>query len=255
MHRKSTWLAGLVNSIDRMRVVRASIGLAAFLLVMGCSSNQSPVPIQGSHGPYATTFPLTEFPISEGARWIGGHTVGLDWSDLGTISRHTYGSVVTAGYDDPVALLTGTWGPDQMVQGVVFSVNPENSKGEIELRLRSAVSPHVCTGYEITWRVFPDRTAYMGIARWNGRPGDWKDLGTHYGAQFGVSNGDVIRASAIGREISAYKNGVLQARVSDSTFPTGSPGMGTDWALGTNTDFGLSDFTATDQIANATPNQ
>jgi hypothetical protein len=41
---------------------------------------------------------------------------------------------------------------------------------------------------------------------------------------------------------------VLQARVEDNTFPTGSPGMGTDWGPGTNTNFGLSQFLATDQV-------
>jgi hypothetical protein len=39
----------------------------------------------GPHGIYATKFPLAEFPMSEGGNWIGGDTVGLDWSDLGTI--------------------------------------------------------------------------------------------------------------------------------------------------------------------------
>jgi len=63
-----------------------------------------------------------------------------------------------------------------------------------------------------------------------------------------VSNGDVIDATAIGNFISGYKNGVLQARVKDGTFPTGLPGMGTYWGPGTNTDFGLSDFMATDKF-------
>jgi hypothetical protein len=58
----------------------------------------------------------------------------------------------------------------------------------------------------------------------------------------------VIEATAIGDVISAYKNGVLQARVKDGTFRTGSPGMGTYWRTGTNIDFGLSEFLATDQI-------
>ena len=86
----------------------------------------------------------------------------------------------------------------------------------------------------------------MGITRWNGKLGDFTELVTHYGAKFGVSNGDVIEATAIGNVIPGYKNGVLQARVKNSTFPTGSPG--TYWGLGTNTDIGLSDFMATDQF-------
>src|SRR6267378_1853080 len=95
------------------------------------------------------------------------------------------------------------------------SYQQDNPNQEVELRLRSSLSAHSCTGYEIGWRVSPNRVAYMGITRWNGKLGDFTTLVTHYGAKFGVSNGDVIEASAIGDVISAYKNGVLQARVED----------------------------------------
>src|ERR1700683_890632 len=66
------------------------------------------------HRTFSTRFPKDEFPISEAGNWIGGHTVGLDWSDMGTVSGHTFGIVRAPGYDDPTALLTGTWEPDQM---------------------------------------------------------------------------------------------------------------------------------------------
>jgi hypothetical protein len=237
-------------------IVLFSTLLLLVLLLLGylgniAMRNRSPVSRSGGpHRIYVTKFPVTEFPISEGGRWVGGHSLGLDWSDVGTLSGHTYGAVISPGYDDPTALLTGSWEPDQMARGVVFSLNQvDTPNGEVELRLRSALAAHLCTGYEITWRVFPNRTAYMGIARWNGRLGDWTDLGTHYGAKFGVSNGDVIEATAIGNVISAYKNGVLQARVKDNAFPTGSPGMGTDWAQGVDPHFGLSEFMASDQMS------
>jgi hypothetical protein len=205
---------------------------------------------------YTTNFSLVEFPLSEGGNWIGGHSIGLDWSDLGAVSGHTYGKVLAPGYDDPTALLSGAWGPDQMASGIVFSANQEDSPNqEVELRLRSSLSPHNCTGYEIGWRISPNQVAYMGIARWNGRLGDFTPLVTYYGAETGVRNGDLIEAVARGDVISAYKNGVLQARVKDNTFPTGSPGMGTYWGPGTNTNFGLSQFMATDQLPKElTPN-
>jgi hypothetical protein len=209
----------------------------------------NPRALGGPHGIYKTTFPAAEFPISERGSWIDGHTVGLDWSDIGTVSKHTYGAVLAPGYDDPTALLTGSWGPDQMAEAVVFSTKQQDTPNqEVELRLRSALSARVCTGYEIGWRVSPNKVAYMGITRWNGKLGDFTTLRSHDGAEFGVSNGDVIKATAIGNVISGYKNGVLQVRVKDSTFRTGSPGMGTDWGPGTNTNFGLSQFMATDQI-------
>jgi hypothetical protein len=251
-------LTGLVSSAKHRRPVILLTLLVSVVLIIGYLARR---PMKnryrasrsaGPHGIYATKFPSAEFPISEGGNWIGGHTVGLDWSDLGTISGHTYGTVVAPGYDDPTALLAGSWGPDQMARGIVFSINQQDTPNqEVELRLRSSLFAHSCTGYEIGWRVSPNRVAYMGITRWNGKLGDFTELVTHYGAKFGVSNGDVIEATAIGNVISGYKNGVLQARVKDSTFPTGSPGMGTYWGLGTNTDFGLSQFMATDQFTDA----
>ncbi len=52
-------------------------------------------------------------------------------------------------YDDSAAVLKGIWGPNQTVQATVHSVNP-NQDGkvweEVELRLRSSISPHSCTG-------------------------------------------------------------------------------------------------------------
>jgi hypothetical protein len=223
--------------------------LAGYLLIRKVRNHRSASISAGPHGTYATNFPLTEFPISEAGKWIGGHTVGLDWSDLGTVSGHSYGSVLDPNYADPTALLTGLWGSDQMARGVVFSLHQQDTPNqEVELRLRSSLSAHSCTGYEIGWRISPNNEAYMGIARWNGKLGDLTPLVTRYGARFGASNGDVIEAYPIGDVISAYKNGALQARLTDHSFPTGSPGMGTDWGTGTNTDFGLSQFTATDQI-------
>lgn len=256
MRAKGAFFNGLVSNVKRRRTVL----LAVVLLLVGLgfwvsrSSNDlhDALPLRGPHGIYMTKFPLNEFPISEGGIWIGGRTVGLDWSDIGTVSGHTYGVVVDPGYDDPTALLTGVWGPDQMARGTVFSINQQDSPNqEVQLRLRSSLSAHRCTGYEIGWRVSPNGVAYMGIARWNGKLGDFTPLVTHYGAKFGVSDGDVIEAIAIGNVISAYKNGALQARVRDKTFATGLPGTGTFWGPGTNTDFGLSEFMATDQITDA----
>jgi len=253
-------LTRLVSSIKCRRIVLLAALVVVLLLVIGfwasraISGLHGALSLRGPHGIYLTKFALNEFPISEGGIWIGGHTVGLDWSDVGTISGHTYGAVIGPGYADPTVLLTGLWGPDQMARGTVFSTNQQdNPNQEVELRLRSNLSAHSCTGYEIGWRVSPNRVAYMGIARWNGKLGDFTPLVTRYGAKFGVSNGDVIEASAMGDVISAYKNGVLQARVEDHTFRTGSPGMGTDWGPGTNTDFGLSQYMATDQLSDAPP--
>jgi hypothetical protein len=109
-------------------------------------------------------------------------------------------------------------GPDQMARGIVFSVNQQDSPNqEVELRLRSHLSAHSCTGYEIGWRVSSNRVAYMGIAGWNGKLGDFTPLVTHYGAKFAVSNGDVIEAIARGMSFPRtrmvdYKSGLETRR-------------------------------------------
>jgi hypothetical protein len=171
MRREGALLTRLVSSVKRRRTVfLAALAAVLLLAIIGFwagrskSDSHGALPVRGPHGVYFTKFPSNEFPISEGGIWIGGLTVGFDWSDLGTISGHTYGSVVRPGYDDPTALLTGAWGPDQMARATVFSVNQQDSpKQEVELRLRSNLSAHRCTGYEIGWRVSPNRVAYMGI--------------------------------------------------------------------------------------------
>ena len=67
-----------------------------------------------AHRTYTTNFSLTEDPISEGDHWIGGLTAGLDWSNIQTTPARAYGTVLSFGnYNDPTALLTGSWGPNQ----------------------------------------------------------------------------------------------------------------------------------------------
>lgn len=201
-----------------------------------------------SHRTYTTKFPLTEFPISEGGNWIGGATVGKDWGDMGTASNHAYSVMPSPGanYDDPTALLTGSWGPNQTVTATVWV---GTAQGEVELRLRSAMSPHVNTGYEVTWNTVPGN-GYLSLTRWNGALGDWTGLGILYGDQYVVSNGDVVSATITGNIITAYKNGVQQDQWVDSgagSFATGAPGMGADWATeGRPSSYGFSSYSASD---------
>ena len=100
---------------------------------------------------YTTNFPGTENPISEGGKWTNGKANGIDWADCRTTPGFAFGtqSGVT-GYDDDTALLTGTWGPNQAAQATVRSVNQNpNLYEEVEIRLRSSISAHSITGYEI----------------------------------------------------------------------------------------------------------
>lgn len=211
-----------------------------------------------AHGAsYTTNFAHAENPISEDGHWINGKTVGLDWSDFSSTPGLAIGlQRGPSGYDDAVAILTGSWGPDQMAQGTVHTVNQNDDIiEEIELRLRSSVSAHNSTGYEIMFRCSKTSKAYLSIARWNGPLNDFTILTEHSGSEYGVANGDVIKATVIGNLIRVYKNGVQIGQVADSTFKTGSPGVGAylEKTTGVNGDYGFTSFAASDDPAQVAP--
>ena len=206
----------------------------------------------GSGRIYTTKFPLTENPISENGSWINGQTTGLDWHDVSTTPGLAIGHQSGSSYTDGTALLTGSWGSTQTVEAVVHAVNPnEACYQEVEMRLRSALSPHSCTGYEISFKATKSSSAYLIIVRWNGKLGDFTYLLNVSGAQYGVGSGDVVKATIVGDVITAYLNGVAVGTATDSTYATGSPGMGfnletsTASCVGTNGDYGFTSFTAT----------
>ena len=201
---------------------------------------------------YTTAFPLTENPISEGGNWINGQTDGLDWHDMSTTPGLAIGHQSGSSYTDGTALLTGAWGPNQTVEAVVHAVNPKDScYQEVEMRLRSTLTPHSCTGYEISFKATKTSGAYLIIVRWNGPLGDFTYLVNTSGAQYGVTEGDVVKATIVGNVITAYLNGLQVGTATDTTYATGSPGMGMNLetgdssCIGTNGDYGFKHFTAT----------
>jgi hypothetical protein len=203
---------------------------------------------------YTTTFPLTENPISEGGKWINGQTTGLDWHDVSTTPGLAIGHQSGSSYTDGTALLTGAWGATQSVEAVVHAENPmDPCYQEVEMRLRSSLSAHSCSGYEISFKATKTSGAYLIIVRWNGRVGDFTYLEQLNGAQYGVSEGDVVKATIVGDVITAYLNGVPMGTATDDTYTAGSPGMGfnletgTASCIGTNGDYGFTRFTATSQ--------
>ena len=216
-----------------------------------------PAPAQ-THGPYTTTFSHTENPISEGGKWLNGQADGLDWTDVRTTPGFAFGTEIGGNrpdpqkYDDSTALLKGAWGPDQTVQATVHSVNP-NQDGrvleEVELRLRSSISPHNCTGYEVMFRCSKIPQAYCNIARWEGPLGKFTMLKETKGSEYGVKDGDMVKATMIGNVLSVYINGVQKIQLSDGKFSSGNPGIGYYLEGGTGVigDFGFSSFTATDK--------
>ncbi len=222
--------------------------LMPFVLLLLCLAARP------GHRTYATRFSLAENPISEGGVWLNGQRDGLDWADVRTTPGFVFGTELgtlqgAAKYDDSTALLAGPWGPDQMAQATVRSVNQTDKVfEEVELRLRSSLSPHRCTGYEILFRCLKAQEAYLEIVRWNGPLGDFTYLNRARGAKYGVADGDVVKATIVGSVITAYVNGVQMLQATDDTFADGSPGVGffLEGASGLNADYGFTEFSATD---------
>src|SRR5437773_2102550 len=207
----------------------------------------TPTPTPTPISSYTTNFPLTENPIFEGGHWINGLTNGIDWSDVQTIPGKAFGTQTGIGpnYADSTALLTGSWGPTQTVQAVVYILAADSTTfEEVELRLRSSLSPHSCTGYEVNFSVKPNNP-YCQIVRWNGPLGDFTLLDAR---NVGVVNGDVVQATIVGSTITCYINGAVIFGVTDSTYSSGNPGMGfyLQDGLGPPLNYGFSSYTASD---------
>jgi hypothetical protein len=217
----------------------------------GCGGGGSSIP--ASAGRYDTTFEGSEDPISEGGNWINGGTVGLDWTNVSKSGGIAIGHEGSAPFSDATATLQGTWGPNQTVQATVYAINQTQSCGqEVEMRLRTTIAPHSITGYEVSFSTF---SGYLIIVRSNGSLGNFTILLNVTGSQYVAKNGDVVKATIVGNVISAYKNGALMGQATDSTYTRGSPGMGfnlngIDGCLGTNSDYGITSFTALDSNQN-----
>ncbi len=214
---------------------------------------------------YRTEFDHDETPISESGAWRNGKADGIDWSDVEITAGVAHGApsrmdteerraeqgnleggeaAPIGDYDDPTAVLAGEWGPDQHTKGTVFSRNPTSEYfQEVQLRLRSTIEPHSCTGYEIFWRCLKSDDAYAEIVRWNGPVGDFTSLARKVGTGFGVKDGDVVEATIEGDTIKGIVNGEEVIVATDDAFADGAPGVGFNFGVGdTNVDHGFVDF-------------
>lgn len=255
IHRK-------VRSIRNQRLMlerhmRAKIHhVAAILFLLLVSSISGFVPLAFCSNTYTTNFSLTENPISENGKWINGKTVGLDWADVRTSPGLAYGTQTdTIQFDDSTAELTGTWGPDQSAWATVHTVNQSSALfEEVEIRLRTTISAHSITGYEINFRCTADGSQYVQIVRWNGALGNFTMIDGRTGP--GLHSGDVVKATISGSTITAYVNGTAIFSATDGTFTSGSPGMGfyiQNGSASQEGDYGFTSFTATDGSATPPP--
>jgi hypothetical protein len=201
---------------------------------------------------YTTKFDGEENPLSEGGRWTNE---GLDWAKIRKSGGIAYGTETGTNtgsrmYDDSIAQLSG-FPPDQEAWGVVYIARPNAScRQELEILLRRTTSAHNATGYECYARCISSAESYVTIVRWDGPLGKYTTLLELDGPDYGLKNGDVLKASIVGNVITVYINDVKKAQVKDDTYKTGSPGIG-EWlwcpkglGVGSNTDYGFSSFTA-----------
>lgn len=211
---------------------------------------------------YSTNFQNAENPVSEGGHWKNGAQDGADWTNCRTKPGLIYGTESGSNgnqYDDATCILTGSWGPLQTAQATVFSQNQNDAYfQEVELRLRSTITAHSCTGYEVLFRaLYPG--GYAAIVRWDGSLGSFRYLNQKpVNTYKGIKTGDVVKASIDEHGlIVGSVNGVEIIRAVDTKYAGGNPGIGF-WLLprggflrrgqgkGTNADFGFTAFTATD---------
>ena len=201
---------------------------------------------------YTTHFEGAENPLSEHGRWVNH---GRDWTQIGKangIASGTQAGTNTGIYkfDDSYAHLSG-FPPDQEAWGQAH-ISKLNAPciQELEILLRWTSSAHRTTGYECFARCVCDCSSYVQVVRWDGPLGKFTYLADHRGTNYGLKDGDILKASIVSNVITVFINGVEKARVTNDTFATGDPGIGEFLAceggrcVGSNSDFGFSSFTA-----------
>lgn len=203
---------------------------------------------------YTTHFSFTENPISEGGNWINGKANGVDWADVSTTNGLAIGlESGFTGYDDATALLTGNWGSNQTASATVYTTNRPSGNvfEEVEIRLRSSLSAHSCTGYEVLFSLKPDSSAYVQIVRWNGALGDFTYVAATGGAQCILHSGDTVSAAITNHTITAFINRAQILQGTDTNYSSGNPGIGIfiQGAAGVNRDYGFTSFTVTDHVS------
>src|SRR5579859_5373222 len=201
---------------------------------------------------YTTRFVGTEDPISEHGSWTNEST---DWTHIRKVNGIACGTQTGTNtgiykYDDSYAHLSG-FPPDQEAWGEVYIADAGPSCiQELEILLRWSGSPHGTTGYECFARCVSSTASYVQIVRWDGALGKFTYLADMRGTNYGLKNGDTLKASIIGNRITVYINGVEKAHAVDDSFKAGDPGIGEYFdceggkSHGANTNFGFSSFTA-----------
>ena len=206
---------------------------------MGATGGTSVTAACGSGKSYTTNFPLTENPISEGGVWTHA---GSSWSKVQTLGGFACGTQTgSGGYNDSYAHLSG-FGADHTASAIIKKDSGLQNFHECELHLRWNDTSSTASGYECN---IAYNGEYCQIVRWEGGFGSFTELKKANGVT-APQTGDVFKASIVGSLIIVSMNNVEIIRASDTTWPTGNPGMGFYIESTTNNQgFGFSSFTAT----------
>jgi len=196
---------------------------------------------------YSTNFPKAENPISENGHWFNGKLDGTSWKDVQTTPQFAFGVSETESYDDPTAILKGTWAPDQLAEATVRVITTDNLKPwhEVELRLRTMVAPKKITGYEVTCSVLATEP-YVEIVRWNGPLSSFSYIARN--RKDSCRTGDILEADIIGSTITVRLNHKVIVSGTDQTFASGNPGIGFYQAGGPINTYGFTQFMAIDSV-------
>ena len=230
-------------------LIAASTRLVAFVL---CVLGVPWVLAQEKVPTYSTRFERAENPLSEAGKWSNN---GQDWAAIRTTNGIAFGTQTGTNsgkyqFDDSNAHLSG-FPADQEAWGEAYIGAPNPScHQELEILLRWTSSAHNTTGYECFARCINNEASYVQIVRWDGPLGKFTYLADMRGTNFGLRNGDILKASVVGNVIRVFINGVQKAQAVDDTFKAGNPGIGEFLAcdgghgVGSNTNFGFRSFTA-----------
>jgi hypothetical protein len=238
----------------RRDFILTSAGVAVGLVACGGGDSQSAAPSQPAppsqpSSPsqptpvkeYSTNFQGTEDPLSEDGNWSNN---GLDWTAVQKLGGAAQGTLTgTVGYDDSYARLSGFTAYQSA--SAVIHLNPgidSSCTHEVEILLRCTDAPHSVKCYECNLS-FDGK--YCEIVRWNGAVGDFTYLAR--GAPGAAPrNGDTFKAVVQDDLIIVYLNDVEVIRATDTSYPTGNPGIGfyRGAPCGSNSDYGFSSFSA-----------
>jgi hypothetical protein len=196
------------------------------------------LPVSGFAQTFTTNFDGTENPLSEGGVWFHN---GLDWNRVQKVDGVAFGTQTGfGGYDDSYAYLAG-FPADQSGAGVIQRTSGSSGIHEVEILLRWTDSAHDAKGYEC---LLSYDASYAQIVRWNGPFGDFTYIG--WAAQAPMpKTGDTLSASITGNLIIVRYNGAEIMRATDTTYPTGGPGIGFyRESAGSVGDMGFTSYTA-----------